>query len=182
MPVRPRGDSWQLDIRLMDGSRLRRTYPTEAAALEAEQQLRPTPQQRAAFRAKKRQSSRQSSARKGTKPSGSISRSGKQFSRSPEGSGPPRSNLITLRPSPPSSPANTQPPDTPNSQSSERGCDGSAPEPRQSDCPTIPHPGREKSPSESSTSSGFFERLAQAANSHSCSPTKPGSETKPSED
>jgi hypothetical protein len=61
MPIRKRGNSWQIDIRLADGSRIRRTAATEEQAREIEQALKPTPQQRAAARKKR---SRQPSARK----------------------------------------------------------------------------------------------------------------------
>ena len=46
MPIRKRGPSWQVDVRLVDGSRIRRTYPTEEIAREAEKALQPNPQQR----------------------------------------------------------------------------------------------------------------------------------------
>ena len=50
MPIRKRGESWQIDIRTADGTRLRRSYSTQSEALEAETLLKPNPQQRAAMR------------------------------------------------------------------------------------------------------------------------------------
>jgi hypothetical protein len=47
MPIRQRGKTWQVDVRLADGTRFRRSYPTEAIAKEAEKALTPNPQQRA---------------------------------------------------------------------------------------------------------------------------------------
>ncbi len=50
MPVRKRGSAWQVDVRLLDGSRFRKTYPTEESAREAEKAMTPNPQQRAIAR------------------------------------------------------------------------------------------------------------------------------------
>ena len=46
MPIRLRGKSWQIDVRLADGTRFRRTYPTQAIAAEAEKAMTPNPLQR----------------------------------------------------------------------------------------------------------------------------------------
>jgi hypothetical protein len=60
MPIRKRGESWQIDIRTADGMRLRRSYPSQTEALEAEALLKPNPQQRAAMRELRRKSSARS--------------------------------------------------------------------------------------------------------------------------
>src|ERR1035437_4529540 len=73
MTIRQRGNSWQLDIRTATGSRLRRDYPTHELALAAETMLKPSPQQRAAMRLLRRQSSaRSKSASASEKRSSSI--------------------------------------------------------------------------------------------------------------
>jgi hypothetical protein len=124
MAIRPRGTSWQVDVRLVDGSRLRRTYATLEAAQQAELDLRPSPQQRSA--AKKKRSKR-SSARNGKPQPGQTHPSAEQSSNIAEPSPQPKSNLITLRQSPPSSPTCTPAPDTPTSIPSQRGCEEPAP-------------------------------------------------------
>ena len=70
MPIRKRGNSWQIDIRTAEGTRIRKTYATKEEATEAEAALRPNPQQRAAMR-KVRRESRRSSARLLTMPDSS---------------------------------------------------------------------------------------------------------------
>ena len=71
MPVRKRGNTWQVDIRLTDGSRFRKTYPTEESAREAEKAMTTNPTQRAIARFAARASRSKSSA---------IVRSGRQLS------------------------------------------------------------------------------------------------------
>ena len=75
MPIRKRGPSWQVDVRLVDGSRIRRTYPTEAIAREAEKALQPNPQQRQMARFQRR---------KQRKPSAAIDPCAKPLSLLPE--------------------------------------------------------------------------------------------------
>jgi hypothetical protein len=50
MPVRQRGTTWQVDVRLADGTRFRKTFPTEEMAREAEKAMKLNPQQRAIAR------------------------------------------------------------------------------------------------------------------------------------
>jgi len=50
MPIRQRGKAWQVDVRLADGSRFRKTFPTKEHAEEAEKAMTPNPQQRAIAR------------------------------------------------------------------------------------------------------------------------------------
>lgn len=50
MPIRPRGPSWQVDVRLPDGKRYRKTVPTEADAEALEAALQVSPQQRRAMK------------------------------------------------------------------------------------------------------------------------------------
>lgn len=47
MAVRRRGTSWEIDLRLIDGTRIRKSYATEKAAVEAEMAMKPNPSQRA---------------------------------------------------------------------------------------------------------------------------------------
>jgi len=61
MPVRKRGNTWQVDVRLLDGSRFRKTYPTEESARAAEVAMRPNPTQRAIARSAARASRSKSS-------------------------------------------------------------------------------------------------------------------------
>ncbi len=61
MPIRKRGESYQIDVRLADGQRIRRNYPTQQAAEQAAAIITPNPAQRAAMR--KLRASRKSSAR-----------------------------------------------------------------------------------------------------------------------
>jgi hypothetical protein len=56
MPIRQRGPSWQVDVRLPDGKRYRTTVPTEAEAKALETSLTINPQQRRAMRLALRQS------------------------------------------------------------------------------------------------------------------------------
>ncbi len=56
MAVRKRGDSWQVDLRTAEGTRFRRSYPTQEAAAAAEEAIKPNPQQRAALRKQRRKS------------------------------------------------------------------------------------------------------------------------------
>ena len=63
MPIRKRGESWQIDVRLGDGSRIRRSYATQEQAAEAAKALTPSPQQRATMRKLRRLTSGKSSAR-----------------------------------------------------------------------------------------------------------------------
>ena len=96
MPVRKRGASWQVDLRLTDGTRIRRNYPTQEEATTAEAALRPNPQARAAarkLRRRQKQSARpRATARKSNSPSSST----------PGTCPPAQSNLITLPASAPS--------------------------------------------------------------------------------
>jgi hypothetical protein len=119
MAIRPRGKSWQVDIRLIDGSRLRRTFATEAAATEAETAMRPNPQQRAAAKKKR---FRKSSARKNKHLPGSTSPSGERSSNIAEISDQTKSNLTMLQPSQPNSETTNPDPDTPTPTPSEAGC------------------------------------------------------------
>ena len=50
MPIRKRGESYQIDVRLADGQRIRRNYPTQQAAEQAAAIITPNPAQRAAMR------------------------------------------------------------------------------------------------------------------------------------
>jgi hypothetical protein len=120
MAIRPRGTSWQVDVRLVDGSRLRRTYATLEAAQQAELDLRPSPQQRSA--AKKKRSKR-SSERNKKLPHGPTPQSGAPSSNIAAHSPQPKFNLITLQPSLPSSPPPTPEAATPTSTPSQPGSD-----------------------------------------------------------
>ncbi len=57
MPIRKRGPSWQVDVRLPDGRRYRKTVNTEDEAKALEASLRTNPQQRRAMKAALRRSS-----------------------------------------------------------------------------------------------------------------------------
>jgi hypothetical protein len=57
VPIRQRGSNWQVDVRLPDGRRYRKTVTTEDAAKQMEAALKTNPQQR---RAMKLSASRQS--------------------------------------------------------------------------------------------------------------------------
>lgn len=50
MPIRQRGSSWQVDVRTIDGTRIRASYATEEEAREAETALNPNPTARAEAR------------------------------------------------------------------------------------------------------------------------------------
>ena len=66
MPIRKRGESYQIDFRTAEGNRIRRNFATKEEAEEALAALTPNPQQRAAARALRR---RQRSTRsKGSRP------------------------------------------------------------------------------------------------------------------
>ena len=47
MTVRQRGKTWQVDVRLADGTRFRKAFPTKEMAEEAEKAMTPNPLQRA---------------------------------------------------------------------------------------------------------------------------------------
>jgi hypothetical protein len=49
MPIRQRGPSWQVDVRLPMGKRYRTTVATEKEAIELEASLKTNPQQRRAM-------------------------------------------------------------------------------------------------------------------------------------
>ena len=66
MPVRKRGESWQLDVRTAEGTRIRRQFTTEREALEAEAAIKPNPMQRAEGRKQRRKSSVRLKAIQGT--------------------------------------------------------------------------------------------------------------------
>jgi hypothetical protein len=57
MPIRQRGPSWQVDVRLPDGNRYRKTVNTEAEAVVLEATLNVNPNQRRAIKRALRQSS-----------------------------------------------------------------------------------------------------------------------------
>ena len=88
MAIRQRGESWQIDIRTADGTRLRRDYRSKAEAQEAEAMLKPSPQQRAAMREVRRKLSARS---------GSKSASGKHSTNIVHISNPEPSALVTSR-------------------------------------------------------------------------------------
>jgi len=50
MPIRQRGTSWQVDVRLHDGKRYRTTVKTETEAMELEASLKTNPKQRRAMK------------------------------------------------------------------------------------------------------------------------------------
>ena|ERR1035437_9253184 len=50
MPIRARGGTWQVDVRLPDGRRYRKAVATEAEAIELQATLTTTPQQRRAMK------------------------------------------------------------------------------------------------------------------------------------
>jgi hypothetical protein len=60
MTIRQRGESWQIDIRTLDGKRLRRDFRSKAEALEAEAKLKLNPEQRTAMKKLRRKSSARS--------------------------------------------------------------------------------------------------------------------------
>lgn len=60
MPIRKRGNTWQVDVRTAEGTRIRRQCETEAEAQSTETALKPNPQQRAAMRKLRRQQSARS--------------------------------------------------------------------------------------------------------------------------
>ena len=78
MPIRKRGESWQIDVRTAEGTRIRRTYPTQEAAQEAEAAMMPNPQQRTAMRKLRRAQSVRSNS---TPASVKVSRLGPGMSR-----------------------------------------------------------------------------------------------------
>jgi len=90
MPIRKRGPSWQVDVRLLDGTRVRRTYPTEEIAKEAEKALTPNPQQRQMARFLRRKQHR---------PFVATGRSGKLSYLLPGQSSRSNSRLLTSGPS-----------------------------------------------------------------------------------
>lgn len=71
MPIRKRGDTWQVDVRTAEGTRIRRSFPTQESAIEAEAAMKPNPQQRAAMRHLRREQSARSTS---THASGKASR------------------------------------------------------------------------------------------------------------
>ena len=73
MPIRKRGSTYQVDVRLADGTRFRKTYPTLTIAEEAEKALTPNPTQRAIARHAVRNSrSKSSSTAPCAKPSRNV--------------------------------------------------------------------------------------------------------------
>ena len=56
MPIRQRGGTWQVDVRLPDGRRHRKSVKTEQEALELERLLQTSPQQRREMKKALRQS------------------------------------------------------------------------------------------------------------------------------
>lgn len=87
MPIRQRGPSWQVDVRLPDGKRYRTTVQTEADAKKLEAELQTNPQQRRALK-------------KLLKPSPGATKAGLQplsspSENAPEASGQPNSTPAT---------------------------------------------------------------------------------------
>lgn len=75
MPIRQRGNTWQVDVRLPDGSRYRKQAKTEAEAKALEAMLSTTPEQRRAMKRALRSSpaaSEQSAALPSSPPSNST--------------------------------------------------------------------------------------------------------------
>ena len=97
MPIRQRGGSWQIDVRTVDGTRLRRNYATRAQAELAATALTPNPQ----ARAEARRLRRRASARSKTFAAGSAAPS----SSTPVISFPAQSPQPTSPESPPNSKA-----------------------------------------------------------------------------
>jgi hypothetical protein len=89
MPIRQRGASWQVDVRLPDGKRYRTTVKTEAEAVELEASLKTNPKQRRAMKRALRPSPGASKA--AAQPSAESSQSDS------EGSDRMKSKVITLQ-------------------------------------------------------------------------------------
>lgn len=89
MPIRKRGNSWQVDVRLPDGKRYRTTVRTEEEARAMEGGLKTNPQQRRAMKRALRQSPDASAV--------AAAPSTKSSMKGSEKSGRARSKVIILR-------------------------------------------------------------------------------------
>lgn len=119
MPIRKRGDSWQIDVRTIDGVRIRRNFPTKEAAQEAEAALKPNPSMRAAMRRLRR---KQSARKRQSSPT-----SAGPSSRHVDTSSRKTSNLLTLPPSVGSGQTEPRPQDATSTANSGQPCAASEP-------------------------------------------------------
>lgn len=89
MPIRQRGGSWQIDVRLPDGKRYRTTVRTQEEAERLEASLKTNPQQRRAMKnaLRKSRAASDETAQPSTKSSTSASESSNRL----------KSNVITLQ-------------------------------------------------------------------------------------
>jgi hypothetical protein len=139
MPIRQRGKHWQVDVRITDGTRIRRTFDSEESAKLAEEALRPTPQQRAVLKT----ASQRHSARKKGPPSGTTKPSASPSSPQQEASRLINSDHTTHQPLQPASNAPIQFPGGPASAPSAPGSARSARRAQPSAYPKFPDRNRE---------------------------------------
>jgi hypothetical protein len=97
MPIRQRGKTWQVDVRLVDGTRFRKTMPTKEMAEETEKAMTPNPRQRAISRYAVRDSHSKSAA---TVRSGKALSAGSGNSKRSKSAKPTSLKCVTISPRP----------------------------------------------------------------------------------